>query len=407
VSEEPLKAPFPWFGGKSTVAQVVWDRLGNVSNYIEPFFGSGAVLLARPHPPRIETINDKDCYVANFWRAMKNDPAAVAEFADWPVNEADLHARHKWLVLSETAGNFRDRMMSDPDYFDAKVAGWWVWGLCQWIGGGWCTAGHRGVRVRSRPQVTDSANGVHKMKLQMRECGAELNGKGIHVKRPQLSGHAQRGVHRRVKQQLPDLSGDSGASGRGVHRKRPSLTDGNGGGGHKGVIPSGNGTCAERREWLIEWFHALQDRLRNVRVCCGEWKRICGSRSSTVRIGVTGVFLDPPYAVSAGRDDEIYTHDQVGVAAKAGKWALEHGRDPRMRIALCGFEGEHDQLAREGWSVVAWKSQGGYGNRRAGNKNRDRERIWFSPHCLTLDQGELFDLADTLPARIPGSEQRE
>ena len=24
-----LKAPFPWFGGKSTIADVVWSRLGN------------------------------------------------------------------------------------------------------------------------------------------------------------------------------------------------------------------------------------------------------------------------------------------------------------------------------------------------------------------------------------------
>jgi DNA adenine methylase len=53
-----LRAPFPWFGGKSRVADIVWDRFGDVANYVEPFFGSGAVLLARPHPPRIETVND-------------------------------------------------------------------------------------------------------------------------------------------------------------------------------------------------------------------------------------------------------------------------------------------------------------------------------------------------------------
>ena len=40
-----LRAPFPWFGGKSRVAPLVWDRFGDVPNYVEPFFGSGAVLL--------------------------------------------------------------------------------------------------------------------------------------------------------------------------------------------------------------------------------------------------------------------------------------------------------------------------------------------------------------------------
>jgi len=28
-----VKAPFPWFGGKSRVADLVWDRFGNVPNY--------------------------------------------------------------------------------------------------------------------------------------------------------------------------------------------------------------------------------------------------------------------------------------------------------------------------------------------------------------------------------------
>ena len=48
-SAMPLKAPFPWFGGKRRVAHIVWDRFGCVPNYVEPFAGSLAVLLGRPH----------------------------------------------------------------------------------------------------------------------------------------------------------------------------------------------------------------------------------------------------------------------------------------------------------------------------------------------------------------------
>lgn len=131
-----LKAPFPWFGGKSKVADIVWDRFGNVPNYCEPFFGSGAVLLGRPHAPSTETINDLDCMVANFWRAVQNDPDVVAEHADNPVNEADQHARHLWLCSQE---EFRERMKTEPDFYDSKIAGWWVWGQCIWIGSGWCS----------------------------------------------------------------------------------------------------------------------------------------------------------------------------------------------------------------------------------------------------------------------------
>lgn len=94
MTAQILKAPFPWFGGKSRVAPLVWDHFGDVANYVEPFFGSGAVLLGRPTEAGIETINDLDCMVANFWRALQHDPESVAFHADWPVNEADQHARH-------------------------------------------------------------------------------------------------------------------------------------------------------------------------------------------------------------------------------------------------------------------------------------------------------------------------
>jgi DNA adenine methylase len=98
-----LRAPFPWFGGKSRVAPLVWERFGDVRNYVEPFAGSLAVLLGRPSAARVETVNDANAYLANFWRALAGenaDPDAVAFYADQPVNEADLHARHRWLVES-------------------------------------------------------------------------------------------------------------------------------------------------------------------------------------------------------------------------------------------------------------------------------------------------------------------
>ena len=59
-----IKSPYPYFGGKATVAAEVWQRFGAVKNYVEPFFGSGAVLLNRPQPFHgTETVNDKDGYI--------------------------------------------------------------------------------------------------------------------------------------------------------------------------------------------------------------------------------------------------------------------------------------------------------------------------------------------------------
>ena len=101
-------------------------------------------------------------------------------------NQADLHARH-WSLVQ--AAEHRERMRAEPEYHDVKFAGWWVWGLCQWIGSGWC-------------DVKDVAHSP--------------------------------------SQQLPHL-GDAG------------------------------------RGWdVVPYMAALSDRLRNVRVACGDWSRVLG-----------------------------------------------------------------------------------------------------------------------------------
>ncbi len=132
---DKLESPYPYFGGKSRVAPLIWEILGNVENYVEPFMGSAAILLGRPHEGRSETVNDFDSYVANFWRAVKYNAEEVAKHCDWPVNETDLIARQNWLVRQT---EFRQRMLREPFYFDPQIAGWWCWGLCNWVGGGFC-----------------------------------------------------------------------------------------------------------------------------------------------------------------------------------------------------------------------------------------------------------------------------
>lgn len=47
-----MKAPFTYFGGKSKVAEFVWQFLGDdIKRYFEPFAGSLAVLIARDRTP--------------------------------------------------------------------------------------------------------------------------------------------------------------------------------------------------------------------------------------------------------------------------------------------------------------------------------------------------------------------
>lgn len=347
-----LKAPFPWFGGKSRAASLVWEGLGDVRNYVEPFAGSLAVMLARPHEPRIETVNDLDAYLANFWRAVKLDPVAVAEAADWPVNEADLHARHRWLV-DQVA--FRERMHTDPDYFDAKIAGWWVWGLSCWIGGGWCAVGPHG-----RNEVpSEQAKRPH------------LVGSRLSQQKPLVGGEGDKGVHRRT------AGGPGGASAK----RRPNM---GGSGGGQGVQSP---TITREDLGLVEWFGELAARLRRVRVCCGDWNRVLTPAVLKSHGGPTGIVLDPPYDQEE-RADNLYSQESRGVSAEVRAWAIEHGEDHGLRIVLCGYEGEHDMPSS--WRVAEWHTSGGYASAERGVENRFRERLWFSPACLEPKQRSLF-----------------
>ena len=341
-----MKAPFPWFGGKSKVSELVWERFGDVANYVEPFFGSGAVLLNRPSEPGIETVNDLDCMVANFWRALQHDPDVVADAADWPVNEADQHARHLWLVSQE---QFREQMKVDPYFYDAKIAGWWVWGQCIWIGSGWC--------AKQLPHLGDAGTGVHRKRPHLGNAGT-----GVHRKRPHL-----------------------GNAGRGVNRQRPHLGDAGTGGAL--CLEEESARTSGTREHLFAYMNKLADRLRRVRVCCGDWSRVCGP-TPTVKLGITGVFLDPPYL--EGRTDALYSCDSLTVANGVREWAIAQGDDPRIRIALCGYEGEH--AMPDSWACVEWKARGGYGSQgqNQARENSDKERIWFSPHCIGMNQMGLF-----------------
>ena len=414
-----MKAPFPWFGGKSRVADLVWSRLGDVDTYNEPFAGSLAVLLERPHPPRIETVNDLDCYLSNFWRALQHAPDEVAKHADWPVNEADLHARHRWLV--EVARRTAERVMKEPDFYDAKIAGWWVWGQCLWIGSGWCQSPH--IRKFGQSEMKNNGTGVHRVSITEQYGRA---GKGIDQhRRPQLTGDqgvisqrtatTRNGENPHEQKKRPHITDDRGVNGSHNHAKRPKLRErgddgvayrrwqGGGDGGGSGVHApslskqkpalngdsgaSGHGIHAsafdEKTGGLYEYMRQLANRLRRVRVCCGDWKRVL-TPSVTTYIGICGVLLDPPY--DHDMRERCYSEDH-NISGEVREWAIANGDNPEMRIALCGYEGEHEMP--DDWECVAWKAHGGYSRSERGKANRERERIWFSPHCIKAQQSEL------------------
>ncbi|MCP9496101.1 MAG: DNA adenine methylase [Pyrinomonadaceae bacterium MAG19_C2-C3] len=142
-----LTPPYPYFGGKRTVAGEVWRRFGTVNNFIDPFLGGNSILLARENPAGREVVNDLDCHVANFWRAAKHAPDEVAFYADDMPSEIDILARHKFLSKQGADETFIASLRDDPNFYDAKLAGYWVYGRCLWIGSGFAEP-LRAVRVK-------------------------------------------------------------------------------------------------------------------------------------------------------------------------------------------------------------------------------------------------------------------
>ena len=358
------KAPFPWFGGKSAAAEQVWELLGDVPHYVEPFFGSGAVLLNRPHPANrpyfSETVNDLDGMVCNFWRSVQFHPEATAEAASWPVIEADKSARQ--LALLRWRDESVDRLAGDAMWCDPVMAGWWAWAVSVQIGAfdgrsGWCADPVSG-RIYRQHRDTTREPGVQRARPHLSCTGQGVN-------RP---GTREPGVLDAAPVDTADLHRIDHVDWGAAY--------------HDTTMPE-----------LVRWFRHLAARLRHVRVLNGDWSRLVTTGAAwTLPVrqgkGPAGVFVDPPYADTAGRATDLYASDSLSVAHDVREWAVRVGDDPKWRIVLAGFDGEHDMSAA-GWTEHEWFTAGFLtggmantgGEGHAGHQQH-RERLWASPHCV-------------------------
>lgn len=228
---------------------------------------------------------------------------------------------------------------------------------------------------------------------------------GVHrsAARPCGFDHKQTTKDGEVFRKRPSLSDNRGVQ-RDLPRKRPAI-GGSGTRTHTGLgvqadamhaqpqddaqlgylprqIPELGGDRGDGRldlrpaSGLRMYFEALHQRLRRVRVCCGDWRRVLGP-SVTYRHGLTAVFLDPPYDQETRAD--VYAYESP-IFADVRQWAIENGDNDLLRIAICGYDFEMP----EGWQPLAWKAHGGYGSQGdgQGRANAHKEIVWFSPHCI-------------------------
>jgi len=148
---------------------------------------------------------------------------------------------------------------------------------------------------------------------------------------------------------------------RGAGRKRVSMTS------RPHILAR---LVKERR--VFEYVAALSERLRCVQVWWNDFEVVV-EKADRSDFGIVGILLDPPYPRHL-RDFD-YDTDSADVWQRAARWAVANGDNPRLRIAVCGYnDAESDALFPDSWARFVW--------RRSGlGQNKDKECIWFSPHC--------------------------
>jgi DNA adenine methylase len=85
------KIAFGWYGGKYSHLEWLLPLLPAAHHYCEPFAGSAAVLLNRPPSP-VETYNDIDGEVVNFFKVLRECPDELTRaIALTPFSREEFH----------------------------------------------------------------------------------------------------------------------------------------------------------------------------------------------------------------------------------------------------------------------------------------------------------------------------
>lgn len=108
---EAKRPALTYYGGKWRLAPWIIQHFPTHSAYVEPCGGAASVLLQKPRSP-LETYNDLDGLVVNFWRVLRDNPNELIRkirLTPWSRLEYDLSlepcddpiesARRFWVLI--------------------------------------------------------------------------------------------------------------------------------------------------------------------------------------------------------------------------------------------------------------------------------------------------------------------
>lgn len=311
---------YTYMGSKRSQLTNILDILGDdISTLIEPFAGTACVSINRPKSVKNCYINDYDCHVANVLRSVMYYPDDLIKAAARPRIELDMHQTHDYLVNGKV--KIREALLSSNRGCIPEMAGWWVWGLNNWIGSGWCCE-----------------NGYTKYLIKPDEVAIKNKDLDQFLGNKITTGRGKPCHGNNLTEQLP----------KATWRIKPSdsnkLTE--------------QLSQSERVDHITNMVYAIYNSLRDCRVLYGDFARVL--TKSYIEGPRTGVFLDPPYRScdkmdygTDGKDLEVFT--------RAYNWFIDHRNDPKLRIVFCCQSGDLEGLeVPDDIGRISWSRNSGY-----------------------------------------------
>lgn len=106
-----MKSPISWIGNKSAILHILYSLFPlKYERYIEPFGGSGSVLLGKPKRDRFEVYNDYNKNLVNLFLCMRDRPLALIKELGFLNLQArdDFQALRKFFLHEEFADEYFD-----------------------------------------------------------------------------------------------------------------------------------------------------------------------------------------------------------------------------------------------------------------------------------------------------------
>lgn len=162
-----MKAVFKYPGSKWSIASWIIDHFPQHHSYLEPFFGSGAVLFTKQRSP-IETVNDLDGDVVNLFDWIRKDPERLAQEIYWTPYARQVYDNAAAAYRTETdsfrrAVYFLTKMMMGHGFRTNEIKVGWKNDIqgreAAYAAKGWCDTPERikadaerlrGVQIENR-----------------------------------------------------------------------------------------------------------------------------------------------------------------------------------------------------------------------------------------------------------------